>query len=185
LTFSSRTSSSSTRRREGTRDTVFVIFGEHGVRGHDDVIHEEGLRPPMIFHDPSRRESGERIERPANQLDVPPTVLGLSGYEVEGGEYPDSPLSEPPANRPLRASRAPDSRCMASIEGYGKYIHHFDREPEEFYELSFYELSEDPLEKYDLAEELGPEELERRARVGNTVDPAPLSIPPSLRTPGL
>lgn len=145
-------------------DTIFVIFGdhgegfgEHGVRGHDNVIYEEGLRTPMIVHDPRRWEDGKRVEGPSNQLDVPPTVLDLLGYDAVDGEYPGSPLYDLPEDRPVMASCRPDRRCMASVEGDEKYIYHFDQQPEEFYDLS-----EDPLEKNNLADEKSEEELERR-----------------------
>lgn len=53
-------------------DTIFIVYGdhgegfaEHGVRGHDNVIHEEGLRVPLIIHDPQRWQDGEdRGRRP-------------------------------------------------------------------------------------------------------------------------
>jgi len=147
-------------------DTIFILYGdhgegfaEHGVRGHDNVIHEEGLRVPLIIHDPQRWKDGERIggDFPVNHMDIPPTVLDLLGYRLVGGEYPGVSILGPPIPRPLYFNCRPDLLCMASIEGYQKYIYHFGKQPEEFYDLE-----EDPFERNDLADRVAPEELARR-----------------------
>ncbi len=148
-------------------DTIFVIlgdhgeaFGEHGVRGHDGVIYEEGQKVPLIVHDPKRWQNGERVsgETPVNQLDVAPTILEMLGYEAVDGEYPGRSFLGPlPRYRTLFMSCRPDPTCAASIEGDRKYIYHYGNQPEEFYDLS-----EDPRERNNIAGQLPPGELERR-----------------------
>ena len=71
--------------------TVFVLlgdhgqgFGEHGRNGHDNAIYEEGLRIPLLIHDPQRYKQGTRLEGPVSQLDILPTVADLLGYNDRG-----------------------------------------------------------------------------------------------------
>ncbi len=148
-------------------ETIFVLygdhgeaFGEHGLYHHDNVLYEEGLRVPLLIHDPGRWEDGERVEAPMNQLDVLPTVLDLLGYGVKGGSYPGNSLLGPlPEDRTLMAGCWYEHECLASIEGEEKYIYHYGDEPEELFDLS-----EDPLEKNNLASEHQMASLGERRR---------------------
>ena len=146
-------------------DTVFVIlgdhgegFGEHGRFQHDNTIYEEGLRIPLLIHDPKRFENGATLEGPVNQLDLLPTIADLLGYEIEGGAYGGSSLLRPLSmNRTLMFSCWDEKGCLASLKGTKKYIYHFDDQPEEVFDLS-----DDPGERRNLAESLTPEELEEQ-----------------------
>jgi lipoteichoic acid synthase len=145
-------------------DTVFVIvadhgegFGEHGLYTHGNVPYEEGLKIPLIVHDPKRFESGARVRAPVGQLDVLPTIAELLGYEIEGGAYQgNSFLGSLSEDRPLTFSCWSAEQCLASLEGTEKYIYHYDNRPDELFDLS-----EDPLEQENLANER-QEEVERR-----------------------
>ena len=146
-------------------DTVFVIlgdhgegFGEHGRFQHDNTIYEEGLRIPLLIHDPKRFENGATLEGPVNQLAILPTIADLLGYEIEGGAYGGSSLLRPLSkNRILMFSCWDEKGCLASLKGTKKYIYHFDDQPEEVFDLS-----DDPGERRNLAESLTPEELEEQ-----------------------
>ena len=146
-------------------DTIFVIFGdhgegfgEHGLLGHNDTIYEEGLKVPLIIHDPRQLQDGERVETLSGQIDILLTVLDLLGYEVENGEYPGySLLQEPPEDRVLFSSCWFENKCLASVRGHEKYIHHYGNQPDEVFDLS-----EDPSEQHDLAGEYSQEELDQR-----------------------
>ena len=150
-------------------ETVFVImgdhgeaFGEHGVRQHDKVPYEEGLRIPMFVHDPQRQgwtNGGARVEEPVSQLDVLPTVADLLGYRLTGGDYPGRSLLSPPGERTLNFSCWGYQDCMSSVEGDKKYVYYFGNRPEEYYDLS-----EDPLEQNNIAEEADPAERDRRQK---------------------
>jgi lipoteichoic acid synthase len=148
-------------------NTIFVIYGDHGegfgehdLYQHDNTIYEEGIRVPLIIHDPENFHSGERVETLTNELDFLPTVAGLLGYEIEGDEYPGRSLLAPPEeSRTLFFSCFDDYRCLASLRGDQKYTYFFGNQPEEVYDLS-----SDPSESNDLAGELGDKELEDRRK---------------------
>lgn len=145
-------------------NTVFVVvgdhgegFGEHGLYQHDNTIYEEGLKIPLIVHAPGRFPGGARVQKPANQLDILPTITGLLGFRTGGGNYPGSLLYDLPEGRTTMTSCWHDRTCLASIKGDKKYIYHFDDRPEEFFDLS-----RDPGERHNLAEKYPVETEQRR-----------------------
>jgi lipoteichoic acid synthase len=150
-------------------DTIFVIygdhgegFGEHGLNQHDNTIYQEGLKVPLLIHEPGPFGEGGRVEAPTDQADILPTLLDLLGYKVTGGEYPGrSMLAPPKKDRTLFSSCFDDYTCLASIEGDEKYIYFFGNQPEEVYDLS-----KDPYERHDIASRQSKEELEdKRSQV--------------------
>jgi lipoteichoic acid synthase len=146
-------------------NTMFIIFGdhgegfgEHGRYVHEDNPYEESLKIPLIIHAPWRFEHGERVEELSNLTDILPTVLDLLGYEVKGGKYPGYSLLRPlPEERTLFFSCTNREKCLASIKGNEKYIHHYGDQPDEFFDLS-----EDPLEKRNLLDERAKDAGKRR-----------------------
>jgi lipoteichoic acid synthase len=62
-----------------------------------------------------------------------------------------------PKDRTLRFSCITDRKCLASIKGTEKYIHHYGNQPDEIFDLS-----EDPMEERNLAGERGKDEMDER-----------------------
>ena len=146
-------------------NTIFVFVGDHGegFREHGRYMHgdnpyEEGLRVPLLIHDPERFESGERVGELASQIDILPTVLDVLGYEVRNGQYPGySLLRQLPADRTLNFSCITNRKCLASLKGDEKYVHNYNNEPDELFDLS-----EDPSEEQNLASTRSKEDLDKR-----------------------
>ena len=160
-------------------NTVFVVvgdhgeaFGEHGLKQHDNVIYNEGLRIPFLIRDPQRPE-GERIESPVNELDLLPTLAEMLGYRIEGGDYPGTSVFSAPENRLLKASCYQDRACIAGIKDDEKYIYSYGNRGEEYYDLS-----KDPKELNNLIEEQPEKKIDKlrdellawEARVGSSYD---------------
>jgi arylsulfatase A-like enzyme len=125
---------------------------------HGDNPYEEGLRIPLLIHAPGWFEGGERVEELASQIDILPTVLDMLGYQVRNGQYPGYSLLRPlPEDRTLNFSCITNRKCLASLKGNEKYIHHYNNQPDELFDLS-----EDPKEERNLASERSKEELDKR-----------------------
>jgi arylsulfatase A-like enzyme len=146
-------------------DTLFILlgdhgegFGEHGLYVHGFLAYEEGLRIPLIIHDPKRFQNGMRLKEPVTQLDVLPTIVDLLGYQLEGGAYQGSSLLRSlPEGRTLMFSCWLERQCLASLKGSKKYIYYYGNQPDEVFDIS-----RDPFEKHNLADERGEEVEERR-----------------------
>jgi lipoteichoic acid synthase len=52
-----------------------------------------------------------------------------------------------------------EKACLASIKGNEKYIYHYDNQPEEVFDLS-----KDPLEEHNLADQYSKEDLDKRRK---------------------
>ncbi len=144
-------------------DTVFIVlgdhgegFGEHGLFARD-VMYEEGVRIPLLIHDPKQFKNGSRIDGPASQLDILPTVADLLDYKLEGRLYSGRSLLKPiPDDRVVMIGCWREKVCLASISGTLKYIHYFDDRPDEIFDLAT-----DPGERNNLAGQWSPEEVNK------------------------
>jgi lipoteichoic acid synthase len=141
-------------------NTVFVImadhgegFGEHGLRQHDNTIYTEGVRIPLLVHDP-RKPQGRRVEAPVQLTSVLPTVVERLGFDVTGGSYPADSLDDVSGQQPARIACYVDNVCLASITGTQKYIFHFGRQPDEYFDLA-----SDPQERHNLISRQDPDHI--------------------------
>ena len=142
-------------------ETTFIIFGdhgeafdEHGLKQHDNTIYNEGLRIPLVIHQPGRWDDGEWVEPAVNELDVLPTVADLLGYGIEGGTYPGASMLAPPEDRTLIASCYHEHTCLASIKDDEKYIYNYGNKADEYFDLS-----EDPHERNNIIEQQDEEKI--------------------------
>ena len=71
------------RERPWYRDTVFALYGDHGVHAVNGVSVEKiGLvrqHVPILIHAPRLIPEGRRIDEPASSVDILPTCLSLMG----------------------------------------------------------------------------------------------------------
>jgi len=92
------------RKRGLDRDTLFVIFGDHGEAfgqhpgnfAHTLFIYDENVRVPYIVVAPGAIVDSKRITRLASAVDTMPTVLDLLGLEIPAGLDGASLLSPQP-----------------------------------------------------------------------------------------
>ncbi len=145
-------------------DTVFVVmadhgegFGEHELFQHDNTIYNEGIKIPLLFHDPRRFEYGETIEEPVQNMSVLQTTADLLGFGIENDDYHGQSLARPIEDGPIKVSCWTENRCMSLIDGDDKYIYHFSNKAEESFDLS-----EDPLEENDIVDGKDDEEIREK-----------------------
>lgn len=140
-------------------NTVFVVvgdhgegFGEHGRFQHDNVIYQEGIHVPLLFHD-GRSPTAGKIEENLSQIDIVPSVLEMAGFLTIGGEYPGlSVLGPIDPNRPIFSACWYERNCASVLVRDTKFIHHFGRQPDEAFLLS-----KDPDERANIIVQTGYE----------------------------
>ncbi|HJQ30335.1 MAG TPA: LTA synthase family protein [Rubrobacter sp.] len=146
-------------------NTIFVIYGDHGegfgehdLNQHDNTIYQEGLKVPLIIHEPGRFQDGMRVQTLTDQVDILPTLFDLLGYKVTGGSYLGRSLLAPPDRyRILFFSCFDDYRCLASIQGSIKYIYFFGNQPDEVYNITY-----DPFEEHNIAGQMTTQQLKNK-----------------------
>ncbi len=134
-------------------------FKEHGGLSHSRRLHEELVRVPLIFWWPGRISGGTVVSRPAQTVDVLPTLLELARIPRPEGLVGRSRAAEilssshPPENRlaaePVLAQIG-ESRWALTAEldgGRFKYVSRDDA-PERLFDLAT-----DPGERRDLLDE--------------------------------
>jgi lipoteichoic acid synthase len=139
------------------QDTVFFIlgdhgegFGEHGARGHNAIVYNEGLKIPFLIHDGRDGRGGgnrgaRRIPSPVSVLDILPTVAGILGFDIRGAEYPGRDLFGESRPNPVFGFCWAESQCMAMIDENWKFIDHFGLREDELFRLDL-----DPEERENL-----------------------------------
>lgn len=142
-------------------NTIVVLFSDHGFhlgekqRWAKRTLWEDGTRVPLVVAAPGYA-SGQRTGKPAQLLDIYPTLLQLAGLPADAGQEGFSlvPLLEDPeAEWPHVAmtSFGPGNYGVRS-EHY-RYVRYLDGSEE------LYDHREDPHEWENLAEEAGMAEV--------------------------
>lgn len=144
-------------------NTLFVIIGdhgeghgEHGRKGHDALIFQEGIHVPYVLWSRKLIPKPVRIKGNRLNIDLAPTVVSLLGLEVTGGKYEGKSLLENVDDRVSFVSCWYEDRCLGRLEGAQKVIYNYDRRP-----LEVFDLDEDPQERRNLAAKLDPGLAER------------------------
>jgi phosphoglycerol transferase MdoB-like AlkP superfamily enzyme len=137
------------------RDTVFVLYGDHGNHATHDIVFERlgltGAHSPLIVYAPGRVPGGRVIDTPASLLDLLPTALGIVGV----------PYLNTTLGRDLFAPRAAEERFALLVDGLLDNEFLLKESPAGGYRLHRYR-SQDPTR--DLARD-EPEKLAEMTRL--------------------
>jgi len=114
-----------------TKDKLFIIvgdhgeaFNEHGAKGHNMTMYEEGIRPLGLLYSPGLIAAGSRIMGYRSILDIVPTVCDFLGLRVKDGRFiGESMFQTVPADRTLYFSAWARGWGMAVRRGPLKTIH--------------------------------------------------------------
>jgi arylsulfatase A-like enzyme len=136
--------------KSGRRDnTVIVLFADHGFHlGEKDrwakrTLWEDGTRVPLIVVDPSRK-GGQVSTKPAELIDIFPTLLALNGLQpdpTQEGQSLTVLLDDPKASQwrhPAITSFGPGNYSVRTEQF--RYIHYNDGSEE------LYDHASDPNE---------------------------------------
>jgi len=137
-----------------TKDTLFIIvgdhgeaFGEHGVKGHNMTLFEEGLRSLALLYAPGRIPAGTRITGYRSILDLVPTVCDFLGLRVKVGSFIGESLFKPvSADRKLHFAGWSQHWGLAVRGGPEKVI--YWRMKRKF---EVFDNDRDPLDERDLS----------------------------------
>jgi arylsulfatase A-like enzyme/Flp pilus assembly protein TadD len=158
-------------------DTVVVVtsdhgesLGEHGEPTHGVFLYQATLRIPLIIVAPKRWTGGRRVATLASLIDVPPTLLDLTGLRVPGGLDGRSlvPAVEGEATEarwlPVESEFGYNSYGWAPLSGISDGALKWIDAPEP----ELYDLVEDPAERRNLVT-ARPEEEGRLAALRRTI----------------
>jgi arylsulfatase A-like enzyme len=120
-------------------------FGEHGQMVHGFSVYDEEVHVPLIFVNDKLFPRGMRIDRIGRQIDIAPTILGLLGYDEPPPWQGVNLFADNPPQRAYLFSTS-GNFSLGFVEGSFKYIHDFDRNTDELYDLAH-----DPAETRDLS----------------------------------
>jgi len=144
------------------RNTIVVLtadhgeqFKEHGGLSHGGGLYEELLRVPLIVRWPARIAAGGVVTRPAQTVDLFPTLAALAGLAPPGGLAGRSLVPElmgdPPAGAdggefPILAQGSPEWWALSATLGGRrlKYEHRAQGPP------FLFDLSSDPSGSRDI-----------------------------------
>ncbi len=125
----------------GERTLLVVIgdhgeaFGEHGHNYHNLSAYEEEVRIPFLIVNRGLFARPQRIDLPAQQIDVAPTVLDLLGYQLPAEWQGRSVFAQDRRTRVYLFADM-DMFRLGMIDGSLKYIYDYDPDRSELYDLN-------------------------------------------------
>ncbi len=155
-------------RRELVDSTLIVLlsdhgeeFNDHGRWSHGRTLFQEQLRVPLIVRLPGGVAGGRRIDEPARQIDLLPTLLDYLGAAAPPGVQGRS-LRQWLAGGRAPASEPVPSFALLDLDRQGlhsvrirdrKLLHHQNPSGQAVFQL--YDLERDPAETRNLVYEEG------------------------------
>ncbi len=140
------------QRRKLLDDTLVVVVGdhgqgflEHGQKAHNNVIWEEGLRVPLVFHHRKSFPEARVIPGLRRQVDIAPSVLVALGVTHPETLFEGRDIMTAPEHTHAYSSCWYDRRCVAETSGTTRVIDHFDNQP-----MEVFDLVADPFERQNL-----------------------------------
>ena len=117
-------------KRGLAENTLFVVvgdhgeaFGEHGEKGHNLTLYEEGIRTLAVLYAPGRIPPTTVVRGTRSILDIVPTVCDFLGLRVKEGKFVGASLLRPvPADRKLYLSAWSRHAGLAMRRGSEKTI---------------------------------------------------------------
>jgi arylsulfatase A-like enzyme len=140
------------RQRRLDRDTMWVIFGDHGEAfgqhegnfGHTLFIYEENIHVPFLIAAPSLTSKPIRVHDIASLLDVAPTVLDLLGLGLPASYEGESLLTAQPRMALFFTDYT--LSLLGLRDDHWKFIHEIDSG-----RSKLFDLHGDPAERFDLS----------------------------------
>jgi arylsulfatase A-like enzyme len=138
-------------------------FFEHGNKGHHRTVYDEVLRIPFALRLPGGEHAGKAVDEQVSLIDVFPTLLDAAGFRLPSDAEGESLASWLGGTRSAREAIYSDfydkrgfNLQVARRTAGEKTIQHFNRitHPKRG-SLEFYDLSRDPAESDNRADE-GP-----------------------------
>lgn len=144
-------------------NTLFVFLGdhgeghgEHGRKGHDQILYEEGIRIPLVLYNKVLFPEPVVIDDLRTNIDVLPTIVDLLDLEISSGTFVGKSLLEPAPDRAIFSSCWIEDQCVGRLWGHKKLIHYYGKQKDEYFELD-----SDPDERTNRIETLSDEDHQR------------------------
>jgi len=156
------------QKRNLIDETLFVFigdhgeaFGEHTLKGHDNVLYEEGIHVAWVMYNRHLFPKPLLIKGLRQNIDLIPTLIDLLKLKVTQGEPWGISLLEPEKkveDRVLHFACWWMDSCMGRLENNQKFIFQNGNSFPEFYELAA-----DPLETHNLIRTVPRETVKKMA----------------------
>lgn len=161
-------------RRGLRKNTIVVVFSDHGTEfyehekfDHGHTLYDELIHVPFVIADP-KGKAGVKVLDQVSTLDLLPTILDLTGIKGPKGQMQGRSLANAVHGRAIRGADVysetdyrnyTHKRSVRTADGW-KYILTIESGKEELYNLTV-----DPSEKRNLAEENAPRARKLRGQL--------------------